>query len=699
MGGETMNSLFVRIVMSFLIGSFFCSEAIARRVMLPPGSFRSVKEPEFGAKGNGIDDDAGAIGKAIMSCIAGGQTLYFPAGTYLLDRSSTLPLGPTNMNPKLRLALIPFVDVDFNWRSSITLMGEDQDNTIIKLRDNLHYLQDTTKPLPIFLTASHDGEADGSGDKGMRTYIENMTIDVGRGNPGAIGVDFVGSNLGGMRDVLIQSEDPGSGWIGLKLDRGFVGPLLFMNVSVRGFKKGVVVGNYRSSVVFDNLWLLNQGIVGITNDKSALTIRNLTSYNSVPVFKSEHPAGLLTLLGGYFRSGISTNNAIVNKHSKIKPPGMDSVDVLSGMYLRDIDGIGSWFGKLVENGNEFVETGYFREFVSHRVRSAFPSSHLTSLWLPVSDPVRFESANPNDWTRANFGTTENRGHNMSDSLQTAIDTCTTPILWLSPGKYVFQKTVRIRGKVKKIIGTGVTLVAGDYFTEVSGAGQPLFHVDGPDVTIENFVFGNTPPGSETQKNFIYIQQNGSGTLFLKDLLFNHEHAAVYKSTGPNRLFIENVSGQIKDDESDLSLPAQWSFSPGQKIWARQFNVEGQRMKILNNGADLWIMGYKSEGNGTEIKTINGGRTELLGGCLFPWNLSNAESQVKPAFIDSAASISLVYRDYARKSDTVSNQDTFPWRTHVQETRGTETRFFKDHENVPRYLGNIVTSLVPLYSGH
>lgn len=38
--------------------------------------------------------------------------------------------------------------------------------------------------------------------------FENFTIDVGKGNPGAIGIEFNSNNTGAMRNVDILSSDP-----------------------------------------------------------------------------------------------------------------------------------------------------------------------------------------------------------------------------------------------------------------------------------------------------------------------------------------------------------------------------------------------------------------------------------------------------------------------------------------------------------
>ena len=64
--------------------------------------------------------------------------------------------------------------------------------------------------------------------------------------------------------------------------------------------------------------------------------------------------------------------------------------------------------------------------------------------------------------------------------------------------------------------------------------------------------------------------------------------------------------------------------PGQKIWARQFNTEGNTAptggypaKAVNVGCTLWILGSKSEDHGTVISTTQGGATEVLGSYLYP----------------------------------------------------------------------------------
>jgi hypothetical protein len=58
--------------------------------------------------------------------------------------------------------------------------------------------------------------------------------------------------------------------------------------------------------------LVSQKSFGIVNDNNVLSIRGLTSSNSVPVISSRGGYGLITLIGGDFSGGSSALSAIDN---------------------------------------------------------------------------------------------------------------------------------------------------------------------------------------------------------------------------------------------------------------------------------------------------------------------------------------------------------------------------------------------------
>ena len=87
----------------------------------PFPSWKSVKE--FGAKGDGLTDDAAAIGKALKALkntnTRTWNVLYFPAGTYMIGQ----PVYYTDR-----------VNEDY---TGIRIVGEDPATTLIKCMDDL----------------------------------------------------------------------------------------------------------------------------------------------------------------------------------------------------------------------------------------------------------------------------------------------------------------------------------------------------------------------------------------------------------------------------------------------------------------------------------------------------------------------------------------------------------------------------------
>jgi polygalacturonase len=58
------------------------------------GDYVSVRDVAHGARGDGVTDDRAAIQSACNAALAsGGGTVFFPAGTYMVDASTTITLG------------------------------------------------------------------------------------------------------------------------------------------------------------------------------------------------------------------------------------------------------------------------------------------------------------------------------------------------------------------------------------------------------------------------------------------------------------------------------------------------------------------------------------------------------------------------------------------------------------------------------
>ena len=191
-----------------------------------------ITKPPYNAKGDGRTDDSDAIQKALTDTMGAHKILYFPNGTYLVSRT----LRYTKKDSRGGDAW------GFNW-----LQGQSEAGTIIRLKDGV--FSDADRPQPMVW-----GGGFGSADW-FHNYVQNMTFDVGRNNPGAVGLNFYSNNSGAIRDVQIVSQD-GAGAIGLDLGNDMNGPLLVHNVIVKGFAIGIRTAHSVNSQTFERITLI-----------------------------------------------------------------------------------------------------------------------------------------------------------------------------------------------------------------------------------------------------------------------------------------------------------------------------------------------------------------------------------------------------------------------------------------------------------
>ncbi len=240
------------------------SQSLQENIVFPKSAaVIDVTASEYGAKPNDGKDDTKAIQKALNQFPGGGRIIYLPNGTYNISDSLHWPPGKISASDYKRTIL----------------QGQSRDGVIIQLNDSSAKFQDSKKPRP-FISTGFDPNLDpktkafSASRKAQRfaNSVRNLTINIGKKNPGAEGLNFIANNLGSVRNVKIISPD-GQGTTGLALTHGEVGPLLIDNVEVVGFDYGIRTNNVIAGITMQNITVRNQNRAGIFNRGQIFAIK------------------------------------------------------------------------------------------------------------------------------------------------------------------------------------------------------------------------------------------------------------------------------------------------------------------------------------------------------------------------------------------------------------------------------------------
>jgi hypothetical protein len=598
---------------------------------------------QYRAKGDGISDDTAAIQQAISATVhhpgIGPRVIYFPAGTYLVSQ----PLREK--------------DLKSQWNSLLTLQGENRATTIIKLTDNNPLYRNRSTPKDVVHFASQNAGPKGGGNSGFDNNVFDMTIDVGRGNAGAVALDFIGNNYCALRNVTLQSSDPDHlGAIGLAMLRYAAGPCLMKNVVINGFDYGIKVANSEYSLTFEDLTLLSQRVVGIDNADNVLSIRHLVSTNKVPAISNQNSAGLITLLGGILQDGSGKVSAVRNQGT------LYARDVRSSGYASVVQGIRGTSITEYDSGPNVSQFG----------------GKASSLNLPVEETPYFEDTQLNKWESVTaFGADPTGRLDSSSAIQRAIDSGATTV-YFPTGVYSVASTILVRGKVCMLQGFDSSVnPSGETFAH-GEIPAPLFKIEGgtSEVTLDHFRIGAFYP--HPAPGVIFIQQDSARSLILRDSLIGAQSTTTvaYQNTsqGTGTLFVENVAAE------------PWQILYAQKVFSRQLNPEANNTKITNNGGNLWILGLKTEGTGTNIETTKGGSTEVIGGLIYPvWKTATETA----SFVVNDSRASLIYAVSSYKPAFMGTN----FAIQVREIQHGTEKTLLSKELPARGLG----TMVPLYS--
>jgi len=572
--------------MSACLGALF---AVAVQSEPLPVDSGALNVRDFGAKGDGVHDDTAAIKEALVAAQVDqgkgfwpAKIVYFPAGTYRV--TDTLEKRDAQQRPL----------------SSMSLVGESRDKVRIKLDDEAAGYREADRPKAVIYTSSSllggsptaggkDYLGKGEGNDAYGNYIEDMTIDVGRRNPGAVGIDYMANNIGAIRNVRILAGE-GSGSTGLSMERKWPGPLLVIGVSIEGFARGIAVRYREYSVTLENVQLKGQTDVAIRNDGNSLAMRNIDIETAAVGLQNISPDGLivadqLTVKLTKPRAAWAENRGYMTfKGVRLTQPG-HTAPPEDGMPTKD----GAYKGTSPLPG---FDAGW-------QLKGIQPPA----AWQPPLER----------WANVvTYGAKPDSGEDATEAIRAAMASGAEAVYFPS-GRYLIRDAIEIPAKVRRIAGMLSSISTknrlpsfarnGGMF-RVTTAGQPL--------TIDRLGFDNTGQGPQ-----VAIEHSGERDLVLRDLL-TFAVAGVDRKVSGGRLFIENTTG------------GSIGMSGRAGVWVRQLNTEGPNVRIRNLGSPLSILGLKSEQNATMVENESGAQTEVLGGLLY---LVHPPKERRPAFVN------------------------------------------------------------------
>lgn len=575
------------------------------------------------------------------------KILYFPNGTYLVGNTLTY----TYKDLKIK-----FGELEMN--RSMHFMGQSRQGTIIRLKDHAPgFGEGECRPVVSFTNGNKSAVA-------MQNSFENFTIEVGAGNPGAVGLEFFANNTGVVRNVSIRTLDPEKrGQAGLSLSAYNFSCVLAKDLDVEGFDYGVKVTQPRLNSVFEHIRVNNQRIAGFYLEDNNVSLRDLVSRNKVPAVLMKGQPATMALVEGDFSGG---------------SPDAAAVECRDGfLFARDLK-TGGYGTAIQRDGQVAVKGPDVDEYVSSTVFTLFPGQKKQSLRLPIEEPPDAPwDEDPKQWAFVDkFGAKADGFTDDTEAIRRAMNSgCST--VFFQPGTYLVNGGIDVPGSVRRIDMMYCDLVAGGDLQKMANTG--VFRILGGNepLTIERLFAFELFFGEH-----YLIDHASTRTLVLRDL--HTQVGAMYRNSVPGgKVFIENVA------TTDQFDPVRNCFTfTGQKVWARQIDPERADPQILNDGSSLWVLGFKTEGTGCAFRTTHGGSTEVLNGIFNLWRKPGGNKT--PAIVN----------DNSRVSITASTTDARKLaprpNVFIEEIRGDQTKQLHWNDLPRRDDKDLI--VVPLYVG-
>lgn len=489
--------------------------------------------------------------------------LFLPEGTYLV--SDTLRHRYKDMANTYGSEM----------NQQIRIRGAGVGRTVIRLQDAAPgFGAGSRKPVLSFMATEQTNVA-------TSNYCEDLTVHTGSGNPGAVGIDFFANNSGAARNLRIVSGD-GAGFAGLQLGHANYSGVLVKHIAVEGFDHGLHIDSSTGGMFahVEDVSTRGQRVSGVTVGAISVSLRKLRTSNAPAGLTCTSPQGFTVLID-----------------SELTGTGPRGIDRRAGgLYVSNVTLSG------------FADA----HKVDERVHpAAFGKQGEQGMArLPVEETPVYQADGKASTGVRRFGAIGNGANDDSRAIQAAMDSGAAEIFF-EPGRYLLNRPVVIPAGVAHIDFQFCDLVSGP---DLKQSGREGFLIKGGDATSPPLFIERLLAWEQWNGTHCSFTHANTRTVCFKDI--QTQTLRLYRNTvSGGRVFFDNVAtttgvrpGAHGHGRCAVSLK-------GQKAWARQLNPERGEPAILNDGGDLVLMGYKSEGKGIVVHTINGGHSEVIGGVV------------------------------------------------------------------------------------
>jgi len=602
-----------------------------------PADAGVINVQDYGAKGDGRTDDTAALLAAIAA--SGGDTgreiwhdrlVFLPAGTYVVSGTLLKRYG------------------DGRFASGMILVGSAVDRTVIKLADHAPGFGDPAAPRAVVMTTSkhidtgggRDYAGKGEGNDAYENFVENLTIDVGAGNPGAVAIDYLANNIGAVRDVQLRALR-GSGATGIAMLRKWPGPALIQRVAVQGFDVGIDIANTEYGVTLSQIRLTGQRNAGLRN------AGNVVSAEALDIEGGDGPAVVNSLPGGL----------VMFTAASLEARDGPAIENKGTLVLRDSKVIGGSMLAALGDGRRngwLSGSGQWRDLAA-----AWTLPHPTAPLVPAGPLARWMQVRPPPADDA-------QREDAADRLQAALRSGAST-LYLPHGTYWVSHALDIPPSIHRILGMNATIrVLPQRRADFTRTGGILRIVEpGGPLAIDRLAFDNADAGPQ-----VAVELRSDRTLVLRDIIGNGV-TTLDRQPGGGAAFVEDTCCGLLH------------VAGPRPVVARQLNSEGGGVRVVNSGAPLAVIGIKTERFCTVVQTEAHGRTEILGGLLYV--VVPPTRPDMPAFVTRDAELSATFAEE-------SLVPTSHYRLYLADTEAGEPHEIGPAVMPQRGLGRVIPLL-------